>query len=76
MIAACKYAQENEADREKDDQKSLETLKSDYEYEVYEFTEEDLEKCREATKDTWTDIQNTVNPALYEALSTAIEKNK
>lgn len=76
MIAACKYAQENEADREKDDQKSLETLKSDYGYEVYEFTEDDLGKCREATKATWDDIQNTVNPALYKALEAAIEKNK
>lgn len=76
LIAACKYAQENEADREKDDQKSLETLKSEYGYEVYEFTEDDLEKCREATKSTWDDIQNTVNPDLYKALSAAIEKNK
>ena len=76
LIAACKYAQENEADREKDDQKSLETLKSDYGYEVYEFTEDDLGKCREATKATWDDIQNTVNPTLYKALEAAIEKNK
>ena len=51
-------------------------LKNDYGYEVYEFADEDLEKCREATKDTWSEIQNSVNPDLYNALVAAIEKNK
>lgn len=76
LMDACNYAKENEADLEAGDNESLEMLKKDYGYEVYEFTDEDLEKCREATKGTWTDIQNSVNPDLYNALTAAIEKNK
>lgn len=76
LIDACNYAKENEADLEAGDNESLEMLKTDYGYEVYEFTDEDLEKCREATKDTWTEIQNSVNPDLYNAFTAAIEKNK
>ena len=76
LMDACNYAKENEADLEAGDNKSLEMLKNDYGYEVYEFADEDLEKCREATKDTWSEIQNSVNPDLYNALVAAIEKNK
>ena len=76
LMDACNYAKENEADLEAGDNKSLEMLKNDYGYEVYEFADEDLEKCREATKDTWSEIQNSVNPDLYNALVAGIEKNK
>lgn len=76
LIDACNYAKETEADLEKGDNESLEMLKSDYGYEVYEFTDADLEKCREATKDTWLEIQEAVTPDLYNALVTAIENNK
>ena len=76
LMDACAYAKENEADLEAGDNESLDMLKKDNGYEVYEFTDADLEKCREATKETWTEIQNSVNTDLYNALTAAIEKNK
>ena len=76
LIDACNYAKENEADLEKGDEESLEMLKKDYGYEVYEFTDEDIEKCREATKETWNEIQTGVDQELYNALIGALKKNK
>lgn len=76
MLEACNYAKENEADLEQGDNESLEMLKSEYGYEVYEFTDEDIEKCREATADVREEIRNAVDSDLYQALENAIENNK
>lgn len=76
MLAACNYAKENEADLEAGDKESLDKLKSENGYEVYEFTDDDIAKCREATADVREDIKSAVDPDLYNALEAAIEKNK
>ena len=76
LLAACNYAKENEADLEEGDNVSLEMLINDYGYEVYEFTDDDLAKCREATARVRDDVESAVTPELFQALEAAIENNK
>lgn len=76
LMEACAYAHENEADLEMGDQESLEMLKKDYNYEVFEWTVEELDACREATADVRDMVKENVSDSLYDAYMNAIEANK
>lgn len=73
LMAACAYAKENEADLDAIDQENLNVLRDEHGYEIYEFSEEDLQKCREATQDVREMVKTDVSPALYDAYIAAIE---
>ncbi|WP_019133405.1 TRAP transporter substrate-binding protein [Kallipyga massiliensis] len=76
LIEACKYAQENEPNRGKEDEENLKKLESENDYSIYSFTDEQVEECRKATNGVREDIQKTVSPELYDAYIKAIENNK
>lgn len=76
LAEAFAYAQSTENDPAITEQETHETYVNDYGYEVYEFTDEDIEKCREATKSVWDDIAGAVDSDLYNAYLAVIEKYK
>ena len=76
LIDAFEYARVNEEDLQAADLEYIDQLKSDYGYEYYEFTEEDLEECRAMTQDAWDMVMNDSDPEIYSALQSAIEKQR
>lgn len=70
------YAKSTENSPEQNEEETHEKFKADYGYEVYAFTDEDIEKCREATQSVREDIQKQVSPEIYQAYMDVIEKYK
>ena len=74
LIDACQYAQKNEADRGAEDEENLKKLESDHNYKVFEFTDDQIEQCRQATNDVREQLKSNTNAELYDAYVSTIEK--
>ena len=74
LIDACQYAQKNEADRGAEDKENLKKLESDHNYKVFEFTDDQIEQCRQATNDVREQLKSNTNAELYDAYVSTIEK--
>lgn len=76
LAEAFAYAQSTEPDPAVTEAETHQTFIDENGYKVYEFTDEDLEKCRAATQSVWDDIKASVSADLFNAYKTVIEKYK
>ena len=53
---------------------NLKKLESDHNYKVFEFTDDQIEQCRQATNDVREQLKSNTNAELYDAYVSTIEK--
>jgi TRAP-type C4-dicarboxylate transport system substrate-binding protein len=74
IMDAWDYADKKKPEARFEEMRILDWLKKDFNYEVYEFTPEDIAKGRELTQPVWNLVKRDVKPEIFNAFLAAIDR--